>query len=65
MRFVVRTFGEVCKDGAVPASCLQPLTATQDSLIVETDPCPGGKTGCRNWKLFSAAPVLAGGARPN
>ena len=54
-------FGKACKDGDAPSSCLQPLSATKDALRVETDPCPGGKTGCRNWKLFSVAPVLAGG----
>ena len=56
----MRTFGETCKDGAVASSCLRPLSATQE-LPVETDPCPGGKGGCRNWKIFSVAPVLEGG----
>lgn len=56
----MRTFGETCKDGAVASSCLRPLSATQE-LPVETEPCPGGKGGCRNWKMFSVAPVLEGG----
>ena len=28
---------------------------------VATDPCPGGKAGCRNWKIYGVSPILAGG----
>jgi hypothetical protein len=28
---------------------------------VATDPCPGGKAGCRHWKIYGLSPILAGG----
>jgi hypothetical protein len=60
LSFVVSTFGEACADGAAASSCLKPMTATTP-LGVATDPCPGGKGGCRNWKVYGVAPVLSGG----
>ena len=58
--FVVSTFGNACRHGDAVQSCLRAFTPSSP-LPVETDPCPGGKPGCRNWKLLSVAPVLAGG----
>ena len=60
LSFVVSTFGDACVDGAVASSCLRPMTATT-AVSVATDPCPGGKGGCRNWKLYGVAPILSGG----
>ena len=60
LSFVVSTFGEACADGAAASSCLKPLAATTP-LGITTDPCPGGKSGCRNWKVYGVAPVLSGG----
>ena len=60
LSFVVSTFGKSCKDGDAVSSCLSAFTLSSP-LPVETEPCPGGKPGCRNWKFFAVAPVLAGG----
>ena len=54
LSFVVRTFGEACADGAAASTCLKPMTATA-AFGVATDACPGGKGGCRNWKIYGVS----------
>lgn len=58
--FVVANFGAKCTDGASAATCVIPF-ANDSPLNTITDPCPNGHSGCRNWRLFSVAPVLSGG----
>ena len=60
LSFVVSTFGTPCQDGGAASSCLSAFTPSSP-IPVETEPCPGGRPGCRNWKILSVAPVLAGG----